>query len=252
MDIHVPEFLYPFETVTGAIIVIAALGLVWLGAAGMAAKSGERLTTAGLLTALTLGWFAFAQFLGRANAYWAVTHQAIPTIQFGLLIPIAIGLYGLIKIPRFARLVEAVPLWALVGVQLYRTLGAVFLVLWRDGKLPWQFALPAGIGDIVTGVLAPVVAYMLAANASGARRAAYLWCLFGIADLVVAVTMGTLTSPGLTNLLSRDTPNVLISTFPLVMIPTFAVPLALILHGLTLWRLRREPKIGSANTAALA
>jgi hypothetical protein len=91
---------------------------------------------------------------------FAVTHQAIPTIQFGLLIPIAIGLYGLIKIPRFARLVEAVPLWALEGVQHYRTFGAAFLVLWWDGKLSWQFALPAGIGDIVTGVLAPVVAYM--------------------------------------------------------------------------------------------
>ena len=79
MDIHVPEFLYPFETATGAITVIAALGLIGLGAAGMAGKTGERLTTAGLLTALTLGWFALAQFLGLANAYWAVTHQTFPT-----------------------------------------------------------------------------------------------------------------------------------------------------------------------------
>jgi hypothetical protein len=37
-----------------------------------------------------------------------------------------------------------------------------------------------------------------------------------------------------------EAPNLLISSYPLVMIPTFAVPLALMLHGLVLWRLRRE------------
>ncbi|MBL1430143.1 MAG: hypothetical protein COA60_001240 [Robiginitomaculum sp.] len=41
------------------------------------------------------------------------------------------------------------------------------------------------------------------------------------------------------NLLSKDDPNLLITSFPLVMIPTFAVPLSIILHVLTLWKLRR-------------
>jgi len=217
----------------------------------MAKERGQRLATAGILTAVVLAWFAIAEWLGRANAYWAVTHNPVPTIQFGIMIPIAIGLYGLIRAPRFARLVEAVPLWALVGVQLYRTLGAMFLVLWLDGRLPWQFALPAGIGDIATGVLAMVVAVLLAVGAQGAQRAAYLWCLFGIADLVVAVTTGALTSPGIMNLLSREAPNLLITAFPLVMVPTFAVPLSIILHGLTLWRLQRDRLIEPASRLAL-
>jgi hypothetical protein len=48
--------------------------------------------------------------------------------------------------------------------------------------------------------------------------------------------------------LALDAPNLLISSYPLVMVPTFAVPLALMLHGLVLWRLRRE----SASTGRLA
>src|SRR6185312_3662325 len=81
-----------------------------------------------------------------------------------------------------------------------------------------------------------------AAGAKGAWRSkgAYGWCLFGIADLVVAVTMGALTSPGRAHLLAFDAPNLLISSYPLVMVPTFAVPLALMLHGLVFWRLRRK------------
>ena len=77
-------------------------------------------------------------------------------------------------------------------------------------------------------------------NAFGARRATYAWCLFGIADLVVAITMGAMTSPGRPHLLAFEAPNLLVTAYPLVMVPTFAVPLALMLHGLVLWRLRRE------------
>jgi hypothetical protein len=88
----------------------------------------------------------------------------------------------------------------------------------------------------------------LARNAIGAHRATYVWSLFGIADLVVAITVGAMTSPGRPHLLAFDAPNLLISSYPLVMIPTFAVPLALMLHGLVLWRLRHE----TASTGRLA
>src|SRR5262249_18507497 len=71
---------------------------------------------------------------------------------------------------------------------------------------------------------------------------------FGIADLVVAVTMGAMTSPGRAHLLAFEAPNLLVTSYPLVMVPTFAVPLALMLHGLVLWRLRR----GAAPAERLA
>jgi hypothetical protein len=83
-----------------------------------------------------------------------------------------------------------------VRPAVYRAGGGIFVVLWADGRLPWQFALPAGIGDVTTGCLAVVVAALLAQEAPGARRAAYIWCIFGIADLVVATAMGAMTSPG--------------------------------------------------------
>jgi hypothetical protein len=56
-----------------------------------------------------------------------------------------------------------------------------------------------------------------------------------------------MTSPGRAHLLA-GAPNLLMTAYPLVMVPTFAVPLALMLHGLVLWRLRR----GAAATGRLA
>ena len=191
---------------------------------------------------------AVAQYLGAANTYFASTDTAAPTILFGLLIPLAVAALALWQSDSVSRLVSAIPLHWLVAAQVYRVGGGIFLVLWADGRLPWQFALPAGIGDVATGIAAVVVAAQLERNALGAYRATYAWCLFGIADLVVAITMGAMTSPGRVHLLAFDAPNLLVTAYPLVMVPTFAVPLALMLHGLVLWRLGRE----SASTYRLA
>jgi hypothetical protein len=59
-----------------------------------------------------------------------------------------------------------------------------------------------------------------------------------------------MTAPGRVHVLALDAPNLLISSYPLVMVPSFAVPLALMLHSLVLWRLRR--KIGSTSRLATA
>ena len=251
MTPQIPGYLLSFESIVRPLVTIIALGLIWLGAARMPASAKSRYATAGVLSAMLIGWVAVAQHLGAANTYFATADTAeagVPTILFGLLIPLAVAAIALWRSESIARLVSAIPLHWLVAAQVYRVAGGIFLVLWADGRLPWQFALPAGIGDVATGSLAVVVAALLAQNAIGAHRATYAWCLFGIADLVVAITMGAMTSPGRAHLLAFEAPNLLISSYPLVMVPTFAVPLALMLHGLVLWRLRR----GAASTERLA
>jgi hypothetical protein len=227
-----------------------ALGLIWLGAARMPASATSRYTTAGVLSAVFMAWEAVAQYLGAANTYLATIENppAVPTILVGLLVPLAVAAIGLWRSESLARLVSAIPLHWLVAAQIYRVAGVIFLVLWAAGRLPWQFALPAGIGDVTTGIVAVVLAARLAHDAIGAHRATYVWSLFGIADLVVAIAMGAMTSPGQAHLLAFEAPNLLVTAYPLVMVPTFAVPLALMLHGLVLLRLRRA----TAPTGRLA
>ena len=241
MTPQIPGYLLTFEAVSTPIVAAIALGLIWIGAARMEAPARLRYATAGVLSIALLAWLAVARYLGAANTYAATGEASLPTIMFGLLIPLVVATIGLRLSENMASLVSAIPLPLVVAAQIYRVLGGIFLVLWADGRLPWQFALPAGIGDVVTGCLAVVVAVLLARHAVGARRAAYAWSFLGIADLAVAVTMGAMTSPGLPHLLALDAPNLLITAYPLVMVPTFGVPLALMLHSLVLWRLSREP-----------
>ena len=250
MTPQIPAYLLVFELVVRPFVAAVALGLIWTGAFRMEGPAPSRYMTAGALSVTLIGWLAIAQYVGSANMYFAAIDTAAPTLLLGLTIPLMIAAAGLWLSGAIASLVSAIPLRWLVAAQVYRIAGGIFLVLWADGRLPWQFALPAGIGDVTTGVLAVVVAARLAQNAAGARSAVYAWCLFGIADLVVAITMGAMTSPGRPHLLAFEAPNLLITSYPLVMIPTFAVPLALMLHGLVLWRLRREPASNGRLAAA--
>ena len=245
---EVPGYLTMFESAVRPLVAAIALALVWTGAARMQAPTRSRYATAWALSVTLIAWLAVAQYFASANTYLASTETAVPTVLFGLLVPLAVAAIGLWSSANVTSLVLAIPLPWLVAAQVYRIGGGIFLVLMVDGRLPWQFALPAGIGDVTTGAVAVVAATLLAQKANGARRAVYAWCLFGIADLVVAITIGAMTSPGRAHLLAFEAPNLLISAYPLVMVPTFAVPLALMLHGLVLWRLRRE----SASTGRLA
>jgi hypothetical protein len=145
------------------------------------------------------------------------------------------------------RIIDAVPQFCIVAVQLYRALGVIFLILYTTDKLPGLFTWPAGVGDIIVGLLAPIVAL---AYARDARRNAGLvtaWNVLGILDLVVAVTTGFITSPSA--LFSYEPPNELIAIFPLVLIPVYLVPLSVLLHLASLAKLHR--RLATKNRVSL-
>jgi len=117
--------------------------------------------------------------------------------------------------------------------------------------LPGAFAWPAGVGDVIVGLLAPVVGIAYMGGVRGSTGLLRAWNLLGIADLVVAVTTGFLTSPSPLQLLALDRPNELISSFPLAMIPAFLVPLSLLLHLASLQKRRQlELEAGGSEVAS--
>jgi hypothetical protein len=118
----------------------------------------------------------------------------------------------------------------LVAIQTYRTLGIVFLWGMTQGLLDPAFAIPAGVGDILIGVTAIPFALFLWRGYSWSKYSVVVWSVLGIADLVNAVTLGVITNP--------DFSTSTMATFPWILVPTVGVPLALALHGITLYRLR--------------
>lgn len=220
------------------ILVVLLVGLR-LAVARAGWNDTERVATLRTATALFILWYALALVLSLAGVFRGAADR-LPTIEFGIFVPIIIGSVLLWRSATVRRLLEAVPQSWLVGFQVYRAVGVIFLLLLGDGLLPSVFALPAGGGDVAVGLLAPVVAYAYARGAAGRDALVCAWNLLGLLDLVVAVTLGFLSSPSPFQMLAFDAPNELITAFPLVMVPAFAVPLSVILHLASLVKLARN------------
>src|ERR671921_1350515 len=118
----------------------------------------------------------------------------------------------------------------LIAVNTWRIVGVAFLWGMTQGILDPAFAIPAGIGDILIGVTAIPFAIFLWKGYSWSKYAIVVWSVLGIADLVNAITLGVITNP--------DFRTSTMATFPWILIPTVAVPTALALHGIVLYRLR--------------
>jgi hypothetical protein len=221
-----------------AIVTLLLTGL-WVALQRAPLPSRNRAGT-WLAVALPLvAWLVLIWVVAAAGVFEA-GRSRIPLVPLAVLLPPAIGLTALLRSGRIAAALDVAPPSWLVGIQVYRVLGANFLVLWAYGAIPGEFALPAGIGDVLVGLLALPAAFSLASGAANGRAVAVAWNLLGIADLVLAVTLGVLSSPGPQQRLALDHPNALVGTYPTVMTPAFAVPLSLILHGLSLWQLGRR------------
>jgi hypothetical protein len=177
---------------------------------------------------------------------------------FGLLYVVglaAIG-YGLVVVTETGRrLLDAVPQTWLIGAQAFRMAGAGFLLVAASDALPAYFAIPAGSGDFIAGLAAPLVALWWAVGASFARRAAWAWNVFGLLDLVAAVGIGLGLFAAPAAALFGGTPDWLeraatgfqplgapifpVGT-PLTFVPTFLVPIAVLLHLLSMRKLATE------------
>jgi hypothetical protein len=227
MNYLAPAYLTPY-VMTGSVAILTSTlyGL-------------RRARAAWGVSALLILWF-FTALVTTWLGHYRGSATGLPTIQYGLLLPILIGVALSRWWPALRRVVDATPQSFLVGVQLYRALGAVFVILYAAGRLPGAFALPAGIGDVVVGVLAPAVAIAYTRGGRGSAGLLRAWNLFGITDLVVAVATGFLTSPSQFQRLAFDHPNQLIDAFPLAMIPVFLVPLSVLLHLASLAKLKRQ------------
>jgi hypothetical protein len=164
---------------------------------------------------------------------------AVPALPIAIILPLLIVLPVLLRSRRIATILDATPPHWLVGLQVYRIFGGIFLVAWAQSELGGVFALPAGTGDVLVGLLALPTAYLLYLAPRENRQRAIAWNILGILDLVTAITIGFLSSPGPLQLIVQNPPSTLLGTYPTVLIPAFAVPLSLMLHALSLRQLAR-------------
>src|SRR5215475_7465731 len=216
---------------------LIALGL-WLGLESTDLTSDQRRTTwLSVMIPYTL-WMAVA-WNGAINGAFR-TGTRLPSLPLAIFLPVIISAPLLLISKRVGQVLDAMPASWLVALQLYRIFGSQWLAYWLRGLLPGLWALPAGTGDVLTGLFAVPAAIAVAAGTAEGRKAAILWNIFGITDFVVAITLGLIMTPGPFQLIVPNGPGMGVDTFPNVLTPAFVVPGSILLHALSLRQLRRR------------
>ncbi len=236
MAAALPPFLAETAVLTNVLVIALVAWAIHLTVQSLKWPQTQRNYVFGFSVAILAGWFVTAYFMAQTGFFQGTTFL-FPHISL-LFLPLILGLW-LVFSDRFETILPALPLALIFGIQTFRLLGWYFLDLHARGLMPAEFAFPSGYGDIFIGLTAPVVAYAWYAKKPYAKKLALAWNALGLVDLGMAIVLGFFTSPTPYQQFAFDLPNSLLFAFPLALIPTFAVPLSILLHAASLRALLR-------------
>ena len=161
-------------------------------------------------------WLSTVLLAVNAGVYEDMGEPPLPLLV-SVAGPIALLALGYARSARVRSIILALDQRMIVGAQLWRVVGAGFLFAMAFGRLPSEFAIPAGWGDIATGIAAmPVLLSLIDGTLTRGRL--YAFTALGVGDFVSAIVAGLALRP-----LELD-------LWPLILFPTVAVPLFGSLH----------------------
>jgi hypothetical protein len=177
----------------GAIALTASAAIV---VAALTSAFGKDTAGRIRLAAGLNAWFVLVVILAATRVLYPESGLGALGLGAAVVLPIVIFCLVVARSKALREAFHRVPLALLVGVQTIRVLGVVFVLLYAAGRLPAPFAPVAGWGDILVGVTAPAVAWVVHRGLPNWRRTLWAWNIVGALDLIVAVFLGRTSAPG--------------------------------------------------------
>jgi hypothetical protein len=147
---------------------------------------------------------------------------------------------ALVTVPPLRTWAFRVDVRWLIAFHLIRFIGIYFLVLYAQHELPYGFAVWGGSGDIAVAVLALIVICFVRF-----RAGFIVWNFVGLVDIVAVLATAArseMAVPGSMHQLNR---------LPLILLPTFVVPVVIVTHGVMLIRAFESAQRGRNSSSAI-
>lgn len=232
------------QTFLSTVFIISIGTLVLVGAGFFAGVGLERLRAKSDGTTYPIGfligvmmvislWYAAATAVSTSNLI------SIDMVLPFFLAPVILGT-AMTFLPKVRDVLREIPTHWLVFIQAYRMAGGIFIFPYMiEGILTRGFSLNAGVGDVLTGILAVIAGYFVMRDpkrwSRGVTWLFYLFTIVGVGDLLLAMA-----SAGIFGFNVEGVQPL----FPITMIPLFYGPgLGVLMHMVTLrnFQLRKQP-----------
>jgi hypothetical protein len=187
-------------------------------------------------------WIGLAA--AAAGAGWLTISRPVPVVGLFVAVPLLAAALATAW-PAARKAMLSIPMPVMVALNVVRVFAVLFLMLAAEGRLTGPFPYSAAWGDILTGVVALPVLWLLKDGAARYTTAIAAWNLFGTADLVLAIAFGVTPAEGSPLQLFPGPGSEAMQHAPWSFVPTVLVPIWLILHAIIAVQLRRA-KLGQA------
>jgi hypothetical protein len=134
----------------------------------------------------------------------------------------------------------------ILAFQLIRSIGSLFLWEAALGNLPWVFALPAGLGGILTGVI-PIFILVIYRKRNIPKDLIIIEIVIGMKDFLSAFFFGFTSSDGPFKLFATTSTSQ-VTRFPVGVVPSVIVPIATLFHTLAIINLLKFPDDAEKTT----
>jgi hypothetical protein len=226
-----------FVIVALAIFIVAAhTAIAAMVAQRTALSPRAKIVIPFLIAAFLASWLAIATIVADGSNFSVAPESRRLASGLAALIPFVIAVTALFASRSIRAINAATPKAWLIAIQTYRFAGIMFVFPFLTyGIVPAGFGWPAGVGDALTGIFAPVVALMVARNQPHAFKWAVAWNIFGTLDLIVAPATALFFQARVLNI------------YPLALVPLFlGPPIGILTH---IYSLRN---LATANSPTVA
>ena len=203
-----------------------------------------------IVGAVLAAWFLAALWGSAAGVFQSAPSRAPLALLVAVIGPPIVFAVAYRLSRQIREFVLGIDLRLLTAIQTWRVIGIMFLALHAFGVLPGLFAWPAGLGDVAVGVAAAFVLLAMVRDAPTWRRQVVWLNIAGLTDFLVAVGTGVLSSDPSFGFVDAGAARASLAELPLSLVPTFAVPLWIIFHMISLIQVARSvrPEIHAPAT----
>jgi hypothetical protein len=189
-------------------------------------------------------WIGLSAYVAATGQLAVRPDQPVPLIAAFVFGPLAVFGLAWVLSGGFRSAMLALPMPLLIGLNVIRSLGFMFLALQAVGRLGGPFPVSAGVGDITTGALAIPVALLAARGSPRFGFVIAAWNAFGVLDLAAAVALGVVSANGSPiQLIFAGSGSEAVQHLPYSMIPTVLVPFFLMTHAVVAAHLARRGRV---------
>ncbi|MES2836884.1 MAG: hypothetical protein V4667_05135 [Bacteroidota bacterium] len=228
-----------YISVTFVLTTLATLLFFYFSVKNSSLETTRKKAT--LVILVSLFWLALQAILALLNIYNSSTNSLPPRIAIFGILPTMLFLVILFFTKNGKQFIDSLALKTITYLNVIRIpVELVLFWLFINKAIPQIMTFEGLNFDIVAGISAPIVAYLVFTKNKLNKTFLLIWNFACLALLINIIVIAFISAPSPLQKIAFEQPNMAILNFPFCWLPTFVVPIVLFGHFVSIRQLLKK------------